>query len=438
LSEPAARLRRLLGALVFLAAACGRPSAPLRPDGFDYVFPAPRAGELSRERGQELEAAWSDVLAGDWRKGEKRLQSLLHKQPGLVPALTGVAYARLRGAQLPSAAATFNAALELAPDYVPALIGAGGVLLRLGEPQSALQHYRRALQRSPDDAIARRRLADVKVQITERSLAASRAARAAGDRETAAAELRRALEAAPEMAELRNQLAVLLVESGDAAGAIAVLESDPTEDRGVSLKLGELLATQNDHARALAVYRTVLARDPHDAEARRRAEAAQRTLELAQMPEEYRRIFEATRLTRADLAALLAVKLKALSRLPQGSPKVATDISGSWARAHILRVLSLDIMDVLPNHTFQPAALVRRGELAAAVAKVLDLFGVPARPLPALRDMSSASVFHASAARVVAAGLMDISPEGAFEPFRVVSGRDAAAVIEALGRLTAP
>jgi hypothetical protein len=161
-------------------------------------------------------------------------------------------------------------------------------------------------------------------------------------------------------------------------------------------------------------------------------------MELLEMPEEYRAIASAQRLSRADLAALLSVKVTALSRARAGAPKVAIDISGSWAREHIIRALSLDLLDVYPNHTFQPAATVRRGELARAVARVLDVLKWPPLPTPALADMTAGNLYYAAVGRVVAAGLMDLTPNGAFEAWRPVSGQEAVDVIEGLIRLVGP
>jgi hypothetical protein len=93
---------------------------------------------------------------------------------------------------------------------------------------------------------------------------------------------------------------------------------------------------------------------------------------------------------------------------------------------------------VYPNHTFQPGATVRRGELARAVARVLDLLKWPPAPTPALADMTAGNLFHAAAARVVAAGLMDLTPSGAFEAWRPVGGEEAVQVIESLVRLVGP
>jgi hypothetical protein len=156
------------------------------------------------------------------------------------------------------------------------------------------------------------------------------------------------------------------------------------------------------------------------------------------MPEEYRRIPSSPTITRADLAALLMSKVTMLSRLPPGPAKVAVDISGSWARDQIIRALALDVLDVYPNHTFQPAAVVRRGDLAAAVQRVLDLAKHPATTLAKPSDMSSTNLFRYPAARVVGAGLMDLTEAGAFEAWRPVSGQEAVDVVEGLIRLVGP
>jgi len=131
-------------------------------------------------------------------------------------------------------------------------------------------------------------------------------------------------------------------------------------------------------------------------------------------------------------------KVSLLGRLEPGPAKVAIDISGSWARDQIIRALAFDILDVYPNHTFQPAAVVRRGDLAAAVSRVLDLAKYPAGTLANPRDMASNNLVRYPAARVVGAGLMDLTDDGAFEAWRPVSGQEAVDVIEGLVRLLGP
>jgi tetratricopeptide (TPR) repeat protein len=243
------------------------------------------------------------------------------------------------------------------------------------------------------------------------------------------------LQAAPELSGVRLELAGVLADRGEVEAAIALLEADPAADRQVLLRIAELASQRGEHERALEVYRRILAADPRDEEAVAAARRVRETIESQQMPEEYRRILDAPTITRADLAALLMVKVRKLAQAPLGAGRVAIDISGSWARDHIIRALALDLMTVYPNHTFQPGATVRRADVALAVARALDLLKYPAGPVPRLSDMSANNVYYYPAARVVGAGLMDLGDDGAFQSWRPVSGREATDVIEGLVRL---
>jgi hypothetical protein len=234
------------------------------------------------------------------------------------------------------------------------------------------------------------------------------------------------------------ELANLLVTGGDSTGAMAALSENPTADSQVAARLGELQLAATDYEAAVQSFHKALEKDPRNAEINRRLLEAQHALEFSRMPEEYQRIFSAPYITRADLAALIDVKVTALSRAGEAEPKVAVDISGSWAKAHIIKTLAFDIIGVYPNHTFQPAALVRRGDLARAAARVLDLLRWRRSATVAISDMTSSHLYYDAAERVVGAGLMELTPEGAFNPSERVSGREAVEVIDAVSRLVGP
>jgi tetratricopeptide (TPR) repeat protein len=408
------------------------------PDTEEYAFPSSAPGELNAKETARLEKAWVAMRSGDVARAERELQGMLRDRPGLVPAETALGYTRLRAGRLDEAQRAFESVLSRREEYVPALVGAASAARRAGRGDQALDLLRRAETAAPQDAAIRKRLAEVRLQLTEQRLAQGREARAAGDRAGAERIYRAAIEDAPEVAGLRLELADLLSGQGDRAGAVAVLQADPTEDRQVLLRLAELQTAGQEFGPALETYRRLLARDPRDEEALRRSADVREQLELAQMPEEYRRIASAPQITRADLAALLSVKVSALSRVPPGTPPVAIDISGSWAREHILKALAYDAMTVYPNHTFQPGAMVRRGDVARVVQRVLDLVNHPPGPAPVITDMSRGNLNYYPAARAVAAGLMELTPAGAFEAWRPVSGADATHILDALVRLIGP
>jgi tetratricopeptide (TPR) repeat protein len=423
-------------AAVLLPSCAPKPAPPI-PPGEDYVYPLPASGEVSARERQDLEKAWRRVLAGDGR-AVRDYQKILSKRPDLLAAQTGLAYARLRGDQVRAASAAFDAVLAQRPDDVPALVGAGSTAFRRGELDQALALYRRALESASDDPVVRTRAASLKLQVTEGHMAAAEVARGSGDDETAALEYQAALDVAPEVAGMRLALAELLLAQGEGTKAVATLKGDPSGDRQVLLQLGAVLQGQGRYEEARTVYRDMLARDSADLDARRGERAAQEALDFQSQPEEYRRIHQASRARRADLAALLAVKVTALARLPPSEPRVAVDISSSWAREHIATILGLGIMDLYPNHTFQPRATVRRGDLARATSRVLRRLGWRRGAGAAPADMRPSHLDHGAVVTVLAAGLMHSEPSGAFEPWRPVTGREAVDVVEALARLVGP
>ena len=424
---------------VLLLGACAPKVVPPLPEGEDYVYPTPtpETGLSVKER-NALEKAWQKVLTGDVEGAVRDYRKVLDRRPGLASAETGLAYAHLRGGQAQAAAAQFVAALEHAPGYVPALVGAGSTAFHRGDVDAALVLYQQALEAAADHPLVRKRTAGLKLQVTERHMAAAREAARTGDDETAAREYRAALEVAPELAEMRLALAELEVTHGDTAAAVATLRDDPSGDREVQLRLGQVLLGRGDYDEARTVYREMLARDPADAEARQGERTAQEALDFQAQPEEYRQIASSARATRADLAALLAVKVGAVQRLPPSDPRLAVDISGSWARESITAVVGRGVMEVYPNHTFKPQATVGRADLARALSRVLVRLGWRGGAGPAPADMRPSHLDHDAVRRVVGAGLMELGPEGQFEPWSPVGGREATEVVEALSRLVDP
>jgi tetratricopeptide (TPR) repeat protein len=418
-----------------LTAGC---AATVRPPAVGQIPVARGAGEATAEERKELEKAHAALAQGDVKGAEKRFRQLEQRSPRLAAAKTGIAYVRLKQGANQEALRLFGLVIADRPTDLDARLGAGEAAERLGDLAEALQHYGHAADAHPADPTAKKRLADTKLKFTEQRLAAARSAVEAGHPDDAIAEYRRAIESVPEIAGLRLELARLLVERGDAPSAAAVLESDPTGDPQVLAELGTVRLQLKDHAGAVGAYGRALERDPGNRELRGRLDEAQRAYEFAKMPEEYQRIYSASQITRADLAALIDVKITALEHVPPLEPKVAVDISGSWAKDHILKALAFDIIGVYPNHTFQPGAMVRRGDLARALARVLDLLNAPQGPAPAISDMGRSNLYYDAVARVVGAGLMDVTPDRAFEAWRPVSGEQAVQAVEALSHRVGP
>src|SRR5262249_54083481 len=110
-----------------------------------------------------------------------------------------------------------------------------------------------------------------------------------------------------------------------------------------------------------------------NADVEKRLEGVRDRLALASLPAEYRAIDEAPQITRADLAALIGIRLGPLLQTSdrRSDAVLITDIRGNWASNWIMFVARAGVMEPFANHAFQPRAIVRRTDLATAVFRLL-------------------------------------------------------------------
>jgi hypothetical protein len=145
--------------------------------------------------------------------------------------------------------------------------------------------------------------------------------------------------------------------------------------------------------------------------------------------------------SRADIAALIGVRLEALVARAKPRQVIITDIRSHWAQPWIAPVVRSGIMDTLPNYEFEPSRPVRRAELATTVSRILSIIAA-AKPELAkkwqgarlqINDVSSTHLSYPAVSAAVAAGVMPLAA-GNFELLRAVTGTEA---IEIIGRLEA-
>jgi hypothetical protein len=190
---------------------------------------------------------------------------------------------------------------------------------------------------------------------------------------------------------------------------------------------------------ALEAYRQGMLRSPEDSELAELYQETSRAFERESLPAQYLSIAESARLSREGLAALLFVKLRPLfGDVSRRVDVIITDIGDSWARQAIRDVVAARILDVYPNHTFQPEALVRRADLAVAFANAMRALApgdTPDRaPNVAIADVPPDHLNYAPVALSVSLGLLTTDRSGEFEPQRFVTGSEAVAAADVLAR----
>ncbi len=296
------------------------------------------------------------------------------------------------------------------------------------------------------DAV-RTRLELVRFRRTQALIEAGRRAREAGRLDDAGRQLQEALALSPESTMILHELT--LVETAaheyDEAEAHA-REAIRLEPRNAEWQaaLGTVLEARGKLSEAAAAYARAVAIDPQPEWSVRSADLRERA-ERAALPPEFGRLRTATTVTRAQVAALIGIRLSDLiRRAPRRVAEVATDVRTHWAAPWILPVTGAGIMAIYPNHTFQPDQIVRRGDLATIVAGLVRLAGSgPGSDVarweqarPRFPDLPSSNLYYRAAALAVASGAMTAEAGGQFDATRPVTGAELDAAVARVAQLS--
>ncbi|MCX6551231.1 MAG: tetratricopeptide repeat protein, partial [Acidobacteria bacterium] len=444
-------MRRLktagIALMVVVAAACATrpvvPPATTGPRYPDFAYPnlPNRVGD-ERMRARH-DRAWQLLQVGDLRAAGKEFAAIVGKAPAFYPGLTGWGFVLVADGKPKDALGRFEQAIRLAPQYAPALAGQGEALLSLGQRDDALTSFEAALAADPTLVDLPRRIDVLRFGRVRDLVAAAKRAADAGRLDEARRAYESALATSPDSGFLYRDLGLVELRMSELPSAIAHLQKavaiDGADARAL-LGLADAFEKQGDVQGTVSALERAYAIDPTDA-LKQRLDKLRDRVELARLPDEYRAIPGLAQVTRGDLAALVGVRLQALvATSRQRSSVVATDVRGHWAATWIVSVTRAGIMEVYPNHTFQPRTVVRRVELAQLVSRVLALAGAdsgrPGAARAAIGDVGPDHLQYGDISAAVASGAMSLDG-GFFRPSRPVSGQEAQDVVQRLERLTA-
>ena len=364
----------------------------------------------------------------------------------MYPAHAGHGYVALARRDFDRAVTAFDAALGANRSYVPALVGRGQALLALRREREALAAFEAALAADPSLADVRQRAEVLRFRGLQDVIEAARSAAKSGRVLEARAEYQRAIAAAPESAFLYRELGVLERRAGNSDRALARLRRATSSIRSTSsrsVQLAELLEAGQDFVGAEAAYRKAVALNP-STELEARLAAAAKNAREAQLPAQFKAALTSAQLTRGELAALIAVRARAARPCGSEASGRGHRYARALAAAWIADVAGAGIVEPFENHTFQPNAIIRRGDLATAISRMLAVIGAGDRALrarlgerPAIADMNQRHNQHPAAAAAVASGVMPLLDGARFQVGRVVSGSEAVEVLDRVRALSA-
>lgn len=443
------------GALVALlvsamAAACAPREAPVvtapaAPRFPEFVFPAPAEGAEPRAS-QDQQSAWHLLQGGDARAAERRFAALLKRAPEFYPAHAGLGYTALSRTDYDEALAHFDRALERSATYAPALAGRGQTYLAMNRRDEALASFDAALAADPGLTAIRSAAEVLRFQGLQGGVAGARKAAEAGRLDEARTAYAQAIAASPDSPFLHRELAIVEQRAGQLPAALEhiqrAIELDANDPRNFVVQ-ADVLEAMGEWDKAATALTSAAALEPSDV-ITQRIDALREKIAFAAMPPEFREIERAETVTRAQLAALIGMRLDALvKRAPRRSTAVITDTRGHWAAQWIIPVARAGFMEVYANHTFQPGAIVRRGDLAAAARTVLLAIAAENPRLGSswrnarhrFPDLPPGHLSYPAASIAVEAGVMKTGEGGAFQLTRAVTGAEALAAIDRLAEL---
>jgi tetratricopeptide (TPR) repeat protein len=444
------RGRRLvvLGAVLLLTGCAGRAAvppatAPAAARYPDFVYPAVPPALQGAPGAERIDIAWRFLQSGDTRNAARDFEAALKRNPQFYPARAGEGYVALARGDHERALAGFDAALRLARDYVPGLVGRGQTLLAMKRDADAVAAFEAALAVDGSLENVRRRVDLLRFRIVEEVIEAARSDASAGRLDRARAAYERAVALSPDSSFLYRELAAVERRQGDndlAARHFArAIELDPSDSAALAA-MADLLVERQEYQAADEAYRKAAEIDPSPELTAKMAALAARVRE-SNFPAEFRAIPDAATVSRGELAALIGVRLERFLAAAPQQQVVITDASGHWAGAWIAQVARAGVMDPFENHTFQPALVIRRGDLATAVRRVLTMAAAANAGLrkrlteqPAIADMPATHLVYPAAAAAVVSGVMPLADGARFEVNRPVTGAEA---VDAINRLQA-
>jgi tetratricopeptide (TPR) repeat protein len=357
---------------------------------------------------KDYDKLWARFVSGkEDAKLVKDLDNLLKKQKTFDPPLTIEAYIELYKGNDAAARQKFVQALSLNSKNRIAIYYLAELAYAHSEYARATTLYAQLMSVDPSRSDLEPKRQRALLLATEEMLRS--AARAEGENRLAEAEqyYRQALSIVPNEPVLHGRLADLLVKANKKDEADA----------------------ERKRAEELAPRRPGRVRTPDETKTDTLEDLGRWGNDI----ELFHRIRSAEAITREQLAILIVRYFAQVTELRQ-NPQIVTDTQDSPARSEIQTVAGLGLIEPFANHTFEPATLVTRGDLAVTLARLIRLLSLSpssAPPVPA-PDLAPANAQYPEVQLVLGHGVMMLEDSGSFNAAGVVSGQEAVRAAERL------
>jgi len=386
------------------------------------------------------EEAWSYIRQG---RGDRAGKALSRLNPENPLYFIGFGYVALLSEDLERAEAYFQSAASKFPELSLARIGLVQVWETTGEEDRVFNELREILKINSEHPWAREKYEALKTKKTEQAVEQAEAALSGGDMEKGKEAYLMALHYSPEFVPAHVALATLYRKEKRFSNALVHLQAAVASETGNKKLLEDYASTLEESGqleKSLEIYERLFELDSSDKKIQQKIEGLKNRLGIYEIPSRYTEIPLTDAVTREEVAALVAVKLKDVLVGPTPQPPIIIDISTSWASRFILKVTSLGFLDVYANHSFQPRKPVTRAEMADLVSRILKYLEARGhrflRQIPMdrihVQDVTAEHLCYLPIIQVLSYQIMELYPDRSFRPDQPLSGQEAIRIIDIL------
>jgi len=315
---------------------------------------------------------WKSLKAGDPKQAIEYFEKSNLEDDKLY---VGFGYAFLAQNKLNLAKRNFKLALELNPDSLNAELGIASMYELMKDKENAFKRYSRLLIKYPDNIWIKVRYEYIKSTQTEYFLRKAEAFKIEKVDKKYIQSLENASKYSPEIIDLKVKIADFYYKKEEYKKSSfyyeEILEKFPNKE-DILFKLAEDYERMKKIDSAIIVYKKLAELKPGDINITNKINDLKVKFYEIKLPLKFKNIFFKDNISREDLAALIGYYFDKYL-IVEKIPLIITDITGSYAKDYIIKLCTLNIMKLRPDHSFGRFKNIKitRGDFAVVIHSLI-------------------------------------------------------------------
>jgi tetratricopeptide (TPR) repeat protein len=321
--------------------------------------------DLTQYNDSQYEMGWQALKTG------KPAQALEHFQlsnSADEKLYVGFGYAYMALNKMMLAKKNFDKALGINADNLQAHLGIANMHEVLKDKESAFLIYSRLRAKYPEHAWIKVRYESIKSAETQRYLEEAELQKSADQMGPYVEALLKASRFSPEIIDIKIKIGDYYRSQELYERAVKhyeeALEKVPNNE-DLLVKLADVYEKLEKYDSAVLMYKKMQEFKPGDLDISNKVNELKMKFYEVNLPVKFKNIFFKEQITREELAALIGYYFdKYLEPRP---PVIITDIGVSFAKEHIIKVCTLNIMKLRPDHSFGRFPIIKRAQFAVVL-----------------------------------------------------------------------